>query len=73
MKKITEAEKQSVGERIVFLINEFSNITTSILDKMNLEEIKHFDNVMKDAFKKIKKWESDKWIEDLIRDLEKEN
>jgi len=40
---------------------------------MNSEEIKYFDNVMKDAFKKIKNWESDKWVEDLIRDLEKEN
>ena len=71
--KISEEEKQNIGKEIVFLINEFSNITGSILEEMNLEEIAYFVKTMKDAFETIKKWESNKWIDDLIKDCEKEN
>jgi len=72
-KEISNKEKEIIGKDIVFLIHEFSDITESLLNEMNTEEIQYFVDTMKDAFKKAKNWKSSDWIEDLVKECEKEN
>ena len=72
-KEISNEKKEIIGKDIVFLVHEFSDITESLLNKMNTEEIQYFVDTMKDAFIKVKNWKSSEWIEDLVKECEEKN